>query len=67
MKILDTCFLLHLHREWTKGQPGPAIQYLENQADQDFGISVVTLLEFLEGYANMADGRRFLEPFPACP
>jgi predicted nucleic acid-binding protein len=67
VKILDTCFLIHLHREWAKNRPGPAMDYLEREKNEDFSISVVTVLEFLEGYANPADGRRFLEPFPSLP
>ena len=64
MKILDTCFLIHLQREWTRDEPGPARRYLERQSDEEYGISVVTVLEFLEGYRQPRDGERFLETFP---
>jgi len=64
VKILDTCFLIHLQREWVRKQPGPATRYLERHAGEEFGVSVITTLEFLEGYQSPADGERFLDPFP---
>jgi len=64
VKILDTCFLIHLHREWQRKLPGPATHYLERHANEEFGISVVTTLEFLEGFQKTTDGERFLTPFP---
>lgn len=64
MKILDTCFLIHLQREWTRRQPGPATRYLERHADEEFAVSVISVLEFLEGYEHPSDGERFLAPFP---
>lgn len=67
MKLLDTCFLIHLHREWTKKQPGPATRYLEQHQQEEFSISVITTLEFLEGFEQMADGQRFLTPFSTHP
>ena len=63
MKILDTCFLIHLQREWTRGETGPARQYLERRSDEEFCVSAVTVLEFLEGYRQVGDGERLLEPF----
>ncbi len=63
MKLLDTCFLIHLHREWTKKQPGPATHYLEQHQKEEFSISVITSLEFLEGFEQINDGQRFLAPF----
>ena len=64
MKLLDTCFLIQLQREWVLKQPGPAVRYLERHAGEQFGVSVIATLEFLEGYRNPADGERFLDPFP---
>ena len=63
MKLLDTCFLIHLHREWAKKQPGPATRYLEQQPQEEFSISVITSHEFLEGFEQINDGQRFLSPF----
>jgi len=65
--LLDTCFLIHLHREWTKQQPGPASHYLERHSNQEFILSAITVLEFLEGYPQTADGQRFLSPVPTLP
>jgi len=64
VKILDACFLIHLHREWERGQAGGATRFLERQAGEEFCVSVITALEFLEGFQKAADGERFLAPFP---
>jgi tRNA(fMet)-specific endonuclease VapC len=64
VKLLDTCFLIHLQREWVRKQPGSATAFLERHAEEEFGVSVIAALEFLEGYQNPADGERFLDPFP---
>ena len=63
MKLLDTCFLIHLQREWIRGEPGPAREYLERPSEDEYAVSVVTTLEFLEGYRHPRDAERFLEPF----
>jgi tRNA(fMet)-specific endonuclease VapC len=63
MKLLDTCFLIDLQKEWIGGQPGPATDYLSARSQEEFAISVVTVLEFLEGYEQASDGERFLSPF----
>jgi predicted nucleic acid-binding protein len=64
MRILDTCFLIDLHREWVRKRPGVATSYLSLGTSVEYGISVITALEFLEGYPEVADGERFLTPFP---
>ena len=64
MRLLDTCFLIDLHHEWVKKKPGPATLYLERRGGDEFAVSAVVVLEFLEGYERPADGERFLEPFP---
>ncbi len=64
MKLLDTCFLIHLQREWVRGEFGPARRYVRNEENEQFSISVITALEFFEGYRQLGDGERFLEPFP---
>ena len=63
MKLLDTSFLIHLQKEWIRQARGPAMRYLEERRDEEFGISVIAALEFLEGYAEASDGLRFLSPF----
>ena len=67
MKILDTCFLIHLQREWVRKQHGPATRYLEHHSGVEFAVSVISMLEFLEGYGHPADAERFLSPFPQLP
>lgn len=63
MKLLDTCFLIHFQREWVRKIPGVATRYLENHANEEFGIPVVAALEFMEGYDQVADAEHFLAPF----
>lgn len=63
MKLLDTCFLIHLQREWTRGESGPARRYLERPSDEEYCVSVITVLAFLEGYRQPRDAERFLECF----
>lgn len=63
MKLLDTCFLIHLQREWVRKAPGAATRYLETHADEEFGISIIAALEFMEGYEQVADAEHFLAPF----
>ncbi len=63
MKLLDTCFVIHLQREWGRGETGPAGRFLEAHAAEEFCIPVVTVLEFLEGYRQAREGESLLEPF----
>lgn len=63
MRILDTGFLIDLQREWARDEPGVASAYLQAHSEEEFAISVVTAIEFLEGYEEPADGERFLAPF----
>jgi tRNA(fMet)-specific endonuclease VapC len=64
VKLLDTSVLIHLQREWARGEIGAARRYLQKEEREEFSISVITALEFLEGYRQLGDGERFLEPFP---
>jgi tRNA(fMet)-specific endonuclease VapC len=63
VKLLDTDFLIDLQRERVADVPGPAHRFLERHADEEFAVSVVSVLEFLEGYDAVRDGEAFLEPF----
>jgi tRNA(fMet)-specific endonuclease VapC len=63
MMVLDTAFLIDLQREWVAGTTGPAMQFLDKNADETMAISVISALEFLEGYARLRDGEEFLAPF----
>ncbi|WP_269522677.1 type II toxin-antitoxin system VapC family toxin [Coraliomargarita parva] len=61
--ILDTCFLIDLQREFRKGQSGRATAFLEAHPDDRFCISVISVTEFLEGFAQIADGERLLRAY----
>lgn len=63
MRLLDTCFLIDLQKEWVRKKPGPATGYLSTWREEEFAISVITALEFLEGYGDPSDGESFLSPF----
>ena len=61
--ILDTCFLIDLQRELQAGHSGRATEFLRTHADASFAISVISVTEFLEGFARPADGERLLRPY----
>ncbi len=63
MRLLDTCFLIDLQKEWVRKKPGPATGYLSTWREEEFAISVITALEFLEGYGDPSDGESSLSPF----
>lgn len=63
MKVLDTTFLIDLQRELAAEEPGPAQQFLARHEDDEFAVSVISMLEFLEGYERTRDGEDFLDPF----
>jgi predicted nucleic acid-binding protein len=61
--LLDTCFLIDLQREFTSGQVGPARAFLGASPDNRFAISVISAVEFMEGFADTPEGERLLRPF----
>lgn len=63
MKLLDTGFLIDLQQELTAGREGPARSFLARHSEEQFAISVIAMLEFLEGYERVQDGEDFLEAF----
>jgi predicted nucleic acid-binding protein len=63
MKLLDTCFLIDLQREFRSKKRGASRVYLEEHRSDHFGISVISLSEFLEGFDDPADGEGLLRPF----
>jgi predicted nucleic acid-binding protein len=67
MKLLDTCFLIDLQREFRDRKAGPARRYLAAHAADTFAISTVSLTEFLEGFEDPADGEMLLRPFRWLP
>jgi predicted nucleic acid-binding protein len=63
MMLLDTSFLIDLQREWVREQPGVATSLLRTNDTEEFAISVVAAIEFLEGYDTIREGEKFLEPY----
>ena len=61
--MLDTCFLIDLQREFRKGERGRATAFLEANRSGAFSISVITVTEFLEGFATIAEGERLLRAY----
>jgi predicted nucleic acid-binding protein len=50
--IVDTTFVIDLEREILRRQPGPAMEFLAGHPAQTMRISVITLGEIAEGYAD---------------
>jgi tRNA(fMet)-specific endonuclease VapC len=63
MKLLDTCFLIDLQREFKAGKTGDARKYLEQHPDTPFAVSVVSATEYLEGFGDIQTGERHLRSF----
>lgn len=63
MKLLDSCFLIDLQRELRRGEKLGAEDYLKKHTREEFGISTVSITEFLEGFELSEDGEKFLRPF----
>lgn len=61
--ILDTCFLIDLQREFKKGEPGRATAFLKAHPDAGFSISVISVTEFLEGFADITEGEPLLRAY----
>lgn len=61
--ILDTCFLVDLQREFRKGRPGRATHFLRSNAAITFSISVISVIEFLEGFTDPSEGERLLRAY----
>ncbi len=64
--LLDTTFLIDLQRGLRRAGPGAAIRFLEARAAETVCISLVSWLEFAEGYAAGHEDacRQFLSRFP---
>jgi len=51
--LLDTSVLIDLQREVASGRSGPACAWLEARSAQPLSVSVVTVGEFAEGFADV--------------
>lgn len=58
--LLDTSFLIDLHRDFALSREGPARQFLRRQAQISFAASVISVTEFLEGFEDPRDGESLL-------
>ncbi|NBD36982.1 MAG: PIN domain-containing protein [Verrucomicrobia bacterium] len=63
MKLLDTSFLIDLQREFHCRRPGRATAFLNANAEVVFKISVISVTEFLEGFARVDDGEALLAAY----
>lgn len=66
MKLLDTTFLIDLQKERRRRTEGAAHQFLSDHPDTSFGISIISLIEYEEGFpdSELAAARQFLHVFP---
>lgn len=63
MKLLDTCFLIDLQREFHRGENLGPSSFLKQHGQEEFALSVISLTEFLEGFEVAEEGEKFLRPF----
>lgn len=63
MKLLDTCFLIDLQREFHHGKNLGPSSFLKKHSQEEFALSVISLTEFLEGFEVLEEGEKFLRPF----
>lgn len=63
--LLDTCFLIDLQKELRRNKPGKAHDFLRNWRGDFLAYSLVTRMEFLEGYpdSGQESADRFLRPY----
>ena len=63
--LLDTCFLIDLQRERKRRRPGKACAFLESWEGAPLSFSLITYMEFLEGYPDESreTADRFLRPY----
>jgi len=64
---LDTTFLIDLHWELSGKSASGALHFLRDRPTVRFHVSVVSALEFLEGFEDVAKGNRCLAPFKLIP
>jgi predicted nucleic acid-binding protein len=64
--LLDTTFLIDLQRELRGKRPDDAIAFLKSQSTSSVCISLITWMEFAEGYGDAHEQacRQFLSRFP---
>jgi predicted nucleic acid-binding protein len=63
MLLLDTSFLIELETELARSQVGPARALLSAHRSEPVAISIVSVGEFAEGFAEPVDVEAFLSRF----
>jgi predicted nucleic acid-binding protein len=63
MLLLDTSFLVELETEKAAGITGPAHRFIMSRPGVPVALSMVTLGEFAEGFADKRDVEDFLSRF----
>ncbi|HXI47548.1 MAG TPA: type II toxin-antitoxin system VapC family toxin [Steroidobacteraceae bacterium] len=63
MLLLDTSFLIEFEDELAGERPGPATALLASRRAMPVAISIVTLGEFAEGFADPVALNEFVSPF----
>jgi len=61
--LLDTSFLIVFEGEIAANRTGPARLFLRSHPAEPVAISLVTVGEFAEGYANAQDAEAFIRRF----
>jgi len=62
--LLDTSFLVVLEAEVADGRIGPARRFIADNRGERFGISIVSIAEFAEGFEDARKAEAFLRKFP---
>ena len=64
--LLDTAFLIDLQHDLMRDRPRGAARFLESRPSDPVCISVITWMEFAEGYGTEREAacRHFLSRFP---
>jgi hypothetical protein len=61
--LLDTSFLILYEREIAADSVGPARLFLRSRASEPAALSLISVGEFAEGYANPRDVEAFISRF----
>jgi predicted nucleic acid-binding protein len=62
--LLDTSFLVALEAELAEGRTGPARRFIAENRGERFGISIISVAEFAEGFDDASKAEAFLRKFP---
>jgi len=63
MLLLDTSFLIELEEELAERRVGPARRFMAENRKERFGVSIVSVAEFAEGFEDSSKVDVFLRKF----